>query len=54
MTGNLGRCLSCIVIETHNFKISQFQNAVIKTSSCYCVMIPRTENDVSSKETIIL
>ena len=25
-----------------------------KTSSCYCVMILRTENDVICKETIIL
>ena len=36
------------------YKRNSFPNAVIKTSSCYCVMIPRTENDVSSKETIIL
>ena len=37
-----------------NKKTKLISNAVIKTSSCYCVMIPRTENDIISKETIIL
>ena len=35
-------------------KRNSFPNAVIKTSSCFCVLIPRTENDATSKETIIL
>ena len=36
-------------ISLNTYKYTKF-----KTSSCYCVMIPTTENDVSSKETIIL
>lgn len=35
-------------------KRNSFPNAIIKKSSCYCVMILKTENDVNSKETIIL
>ena len=35
-------------------KQNSFPNAVIKTSSCYCVMVPRTENNIISKETIVL
>ena len=37
-----------------NKKRNSLPNAIIKTSSCYCVMIPKTENDVIFKETIIL
>ena len=37
-----------------NKKRNSFANAVIKTSSCYYVMIPRTENYVCCKEAIIL
>lgn len=29
-------------------------NVVIDASSCYCIMILKTENDVNFKETIIL
>ena len=40
--------------ETYQIrKWDSFPNAVIKTSSYYCIMIPKTENGVTSKEIII-
>ena len=34
-------------------KQNSFPNAVIKSSSNYCIMIPKTKNDLTSKEIII-
>ena len=32
-----------------NKKTTNFQNTVVKTSSCYCVMILKTENELFLK-----
>ena len=33
-----------------NKKTTNFQNTVVKTSSCYCVMILKTENELFLKK----
>ena len=50
---NSRKCYLCL-IEKLEIVRNSFPNAAVKASSCYCVMIPKTENDVISKETIIL
>ena len=52
----LNEKLETVLWEGENLirKQNSFPTVFIKTNSCYCVMALRTENDVISKEAMIL